>query len=260
MAWPVHPQLPWSPAVTSAVTTALQGVPVVRSSDPAIPALWLSAAPRAHRWAALTVLCAAALILMWTTPSSTWPCPPWSGSWPSPLAICSGSSTPTRWSSRACCSSAAAWPTGSAQAVLPHRPGRFRRRIGRRRVLRFGDLLIGWRGVMGAGAALTIPASLSIINDVFRDPAERARAIGAWAATIELGIAIGPIAAACCSPSSGGDQSSWSTSLSWPLCSRAPCCWCPTRRIRPPTRLIPGGTAVDRGPGPAAVGNHRGSR
>jgi EmrB/QacA subfamily drug resistance transporter len=56
------------------------------------------------------------------------------------------------------------------------------------------DVLIAWRAVMGAGAALTIPASLSIINDVFRDPAERAKAIGAWAATIGLGIAIGPIA------------------------------------------------------------------
>jgi EmrB/QacA subfamily drug resistance transporter len=56
------------------------------------------------------------------------------------------------------------------------------------------DLLIAWRAVMGAGAALTIPASLSIVNDLFRDPAERARAIGAWAATIGLGIAIGPIA------------------------------------------------------------------
>jgi EmrB/QacA subfamily drug resistance transporter len=56
------------------------------------------------------------------------------------------------------------------------------------------EMLIGWRAVMGAGAAMTIPSSLSILNDVFREPTERARAIGAWGGTIGLGIAIGPIA------------------------------------------------------------------
>ena len=34
------------------------------------------------------------------------------------------------------------------------------------------DPLIACRAIMGAGAAFTIPASLSIINDLFRDPGE----------------------------------------------------------------------------------------
>ena len=54
--------------------------------------------------------------------------------------------------------------------------------------------LIAARGVMGLGAAMIFPATLSLLTNVFTDRAERARAIGLWGATAGAAIALGPIA------------------------------------------------------------------
>jgi EmrB/QacA subfamily drug resistance transporter len=53
--------------------------------------------------------------------------------------------------------------------------------------------LIAARAVMGVGAALIFPATLSLIANIFTDRAERAKAIGLWGATTGLGVATGPI-------------------------------------------------------------------
>jgi len=54
--------------------------------------------------------------------------------------------------------------------------------------------LIAARAVMGLGAAMTFPATLSLIANVFTGRRERARAIGLWGAIAGVAIAMGPIA------------------------------------------------------------------
>ncbi len=83
-------------------------------------------------------------------------------------------------------------------------------RVGRRRILVVGLVifgaaslaatlapnalvLTGFRGLMGIGGACIMPSTLSLLSQVFPDPAERARAIGIWAATAGAAVAIGPI-------------------------------------------------------------------
>jgi EmrB/QacA subfamily drug resistance transporter len=55
------------------------------------------------------------------------------------------------------------------------------------------DQVIAVRAAMGVGAALIMPATLSIIANVFTGE-ERGRAIGIWAALAAVGIGLGPLA------------------------------------------------------------------
>ena len=53
--------------------------------------------------------------------------------------------------------------------------------------------LIGARAVMGVGAAMVFPSTLSLISSGFTGRRERARAIGLWGACAGAGVAVGPI-------------------------------------------------------------------
>jgi EmrB/QacA subfamily drug resistance transporter len=53
--------------------------------------------------------------------------------------------------------------------------------------------LIAARSVMGVGAAMVFPSTLSLISNVFTERQERALAIGLWGAITGVAIALGPI-------------------------------------------------------------------
>ncbi|MDT0465019.1 MFS transporter [Streptomyces gibsoniae] len=53
--------------------------------------------------------------------------------------------------------------------------------------------LIGGRALLGVAAAGMVPASLALLAGLYPDPAERARAIGAWAAVTSTGLIAGPV-------------------------------------------------------------------
>jgi EmrB/QacA subfamily drug resistance transporter len=55
------------------------------------------------------------------------------------------------------------------------------------------NVLIAARASMGIGGALVEPTTLAIITSIFTAPAERQRAIGFWAGSSGVGVALGPI-------------------------------------------------------------------
>jgi len=53
--------------------------------------------------------------------------------------------------------------------------------------------LVAFRALQGVGAAVQVPASLALLRHAYHDPAERAQAIGIWAAATGIAVAAGPV-------------------------------------------------------------------
>ena len=71
------------------------------------------------------------------------------------------------------------------------------------------DALIACRAVMGVGAAVIFPATLSTIVHLFPRRADRAKAIGLWGATTGIAVALGPIVGGALLESSGWPAAFW---------------------------------------------------
>src|SRR4051794_13456906 len=117
-----------------------------------------------------------------------------------------------------------AYPLAFAALVLA--AGGLGDRFGRKRLLLIGlviyfvgngaaaladtsGALIGWRAVMGIGAAIIFPTTLSTIVHLYPKRDQRAKAIGLWGAVTGISVALGPIVGGALLESSGWQSAFW---------------------------------------------------
>jgi EmrB/QacA subfamily drug resistance transporter len=99
-------------------------------------------------------------------------------------------------------------------------------RLGRKRIFQvglsvfvLGSLLcslaptLGWliaaRALQGVGGSMLNPVAMSIITNVFTEPRERARAIGAWGAVVGISLGLGPVVGGALTQSVGWRAIFW---------------------------------------------------
>jgi EmrB/QacA subfamily drug resistance transporter len=134
-------------------------------------------------------------------------------------------------------------------------------RLGRKRTFQIGLSLfvlgsllcslaptLGWliaaRALQGIGGSMLNPVAMSIITNVFTDPRERARAIGAWGATVGISLALGPIVGGALTESVGWRAIFW---INVPIGLAAvvlTALYVPESRAQRPRRIDPVGQAL----------------
>jgi EmrB/QacA subfamily drug resistance transporter len=134
-------------------------------------------------------------------------------------------------------------------------------RLGRRRTFQTGLILfatgslacsvaptLGWliaaRALQGIGGSMLNPVAMSIITNVFTDPRERSRAIGAWGATVGISLALGPIVGGALTETIGWRAIFW---INVPIALAAvvlTALFVPESRAERPRRVDPVGQAL----------------
>ena len=163
-------------------------------------------------------------------------------------------------------------------AVLLVTGGRLGDIFGRRRVFLIGVVVFaaasatigfapteGWlvasRAIQGIGAALMMPATLSIITNAF-PPHERGKAIGTWAGVSAIALALGPVLGGWLTEDVSGARSSSSTSRSRSVAVAVTLFAAQESRDETASRKVdfPGIADAHRRPDGARAGPRRGQR
>ncbi|WP_181768783.1 MFS transporter [Streptomyces albidus (ex Kaewkla and Franco 2022)] len=177
------------PGTTTAGADEATDTPVHKAASPAS-----GLAPGVNRWTVLVVLCASLLLVAVDATVLHVAVPAVSGE-------LRPGSVELLWI-------VDAYPLACASLLILF--GTLGDRVGRRRVLLFGyalfalasavaayaqtpGVLIAARALLGVGGAMIMPATLSILRQVFPDRRERALAIGIWSAVAAVGAAVGPL-------------------------------------------------------------------